>query len=58
MLALMGDVSGTTAYDISGNGNNGTLVNSPTKQRTQGYKGFVFNGGNQYANTVSNIGLS
>ncbi len=31
------DISGTTAYDRSGQGNNGTLVNSPTK--TQGRVG-------------------
>ena len=48
VLFLDGSVNGTTAYDLSWNWNNGTLVNSPTTQRTQGYKGFVFNGSNQY----------
>lgn len=58
VLFLDGSVSGTTAFDSSGLGNNGTLVNSPTTQRTQGYKGFVFNGSSQRIVTTSNIGLS
>ncbi len=48
VLWLPGDVSGTTAYDASGSGNNGTLVNTPTSVRRQGYKGFGFNRTNQY----------
>lgn len=39
--------SGTTWYDISGNGNHGTLVNSPTFNSTSGGN-FVFNGSNQW----------
>jgi hypothetical protein len=38
VLYLPGVVSGTTAYDMSGNGNNGTLNNSPTSQRIYGRK--------------------
>ena len=44
VLHLTWDVSGTTAYDASGNGNNGTLVNSPTVIRNNIQKGFSFNG--------------
>ncbi len=43
VLWLPGDVSGTTVYDASGSGNNGTLVNTPTSVRRQGYKGYDFN---------------
>lgn len=48
VLFLDWSVNGTTAYDKSGNGNNGTLVNTPTSQRIQGLKGWSFNGSNQY----------
>lgn len=50
VLFLPGVVNGTTAYDASGNGNNGTLVNSPTPTRggLWGYKGLKFNGSSQY----------
>lgn len=49
VLFIPWEVSGTTAYDASGNGNNGTLVNSPTKTRggLYGYEGLKFNGSNQ-----------
>ena len=40
---------GTTLKDISGNGNNGSLVNSPTFSTTVGNM-FTFNGTNQYIN--------
>ena len=44
------------AFDASGNGNNGTLVNSPTVTRggLWGYKGLTFNGTSQSV-TVPNI---
>ena len=58
VLFLDGSVSGTTAYDVSGNGNNGTLVNSPTTQRTQGYKRFVFNGTNTYISVTNSTSLN
>lgn len=44
--------SGTTWYDISGNSNNFTLVNSPTYIGN----GFTFNGTNQYAQCVNTTG--
>jgi|688.fasta_scaffold470202_3 hypothetical protein len=40
---------GTTLKDISGNGNNGSLVNTPTFSTTVGGM-FTFNGTNQYIN--------
>ena len=40
---------GTTLKDISGNGNNGSLINSPTFSTTVGNM-FTFNGTNQYIN--------
>lgn len=39
--------SGTTWFDMSGNGNNGTLINSPTYNTTNGGT-FTFNGTNNY----------
>jgi hypothetical protein len=45
--------TGTTWYDLSGNNNNATLVNSPTLSGQV----FQFNGTNQYA-TVSSINLA
>jgi hypothetical protein len=44
--------SGSTWTDASGNGNNATLVNSPTYTSTGGSY-FTFNGTNQYATTSS-----
>lgn len=40
--------TGTTWYDLSGNGNHATLYNSPTWSNTNGGT-FTFNGTNQYA---------
>lgn len=50
VLFLPWVVNGTTAYDASSSGNNGTLVNSPTPTRggLYGYDGLKFNGSNQY----------
>jgi len=41
--------SGTTWYDLSGNGNNGTLINSPTYNNTNGGN-FNFDEVNNYVN--------
>jgi hypothetical protein len=38
--------SGTTWFDLSGNGNNGTLVNSPSYTTISGAQTFAFNGTN------------
>jgi hypothetical protein len=40
--------SGTTLYDLSGWGNNGTMYNSPTFSSADGGGSFNFNGSNQY----------
>ena len=40
--------SGTTWYDLSGHGNNGTIYNTPTYSSTDGSGSFNFNGSNQY----------
>ena len=46
-------VSGSTTWnDMSGNGNTGTLVNSPTFSSTNGGS-IVFNGSNQYASVAN-----
>jgi hypothetical protein len=50
ILHLTGDVNWTTAYDISWNGNNGTLVNSPTISRSGQHKVINLNWSNQYVN--------
>lgn len=42
------DLSGTTVYDRSGKGSNGTLTNSPTKSIGKIGQGMSFNGTNQY----------
>jgi hypothetical protein len=49
--------SGTTAYDNSGNGNNGTLYNSPAWVDGKFGKALSFDGSNDYVTTpiVSNI---
>jgi hypothetical protein len=49
--------SGTTWTDLSGNSNNGTLVNSPTFSSTNGGT-IVFNGTNQYVTDTINIASS
>lgn len=43
------DVSGTTAYDRSGSGNNGTLTNGPTPTIGKAGQGMSFDGVNDYA---------
>jgi len=42
------DISGTTAYDRSGNGNNGTLTNGPTKTIGKVGQAMDFDGVNDY----------
>lgn len=49
--------SGTTWNDLSGNGNNATLVNSPTFS-TDGNGCFSFNGTTQYATINSTLSLT
>ncbi len=44
------DVSGTTAYDRSGQGNNGTLIGSPTPIIGKVGQALQFNGSTQYVN--------
>jgi hypothetical protein len=46
---------GSTLKDISGNGNNGTLVASPTYDSTDGF--FTFNGTTQYINCGNSSNL-
>jgi len=49
--------SGATCTDLSRNGNNGTLVNSPTyNTANSGY--LAFNGTTQYATVTSNLSIS
>lgn len=55
VLHLDGTVSGTTAYDQSGNGNNLTLANTPTKIRVWQLWGWSFNWSNQQASVASNL---
>jgi chitodextrinase len=52
------DGSGTTAVDSSGNGNNATLVNSPTWTAGQVNGALQFNGSNSYASVPANGGLN
>ena len=47
--------SGTTWTDLSGNGNNGTLVNGPTYDSANGGS-IVFDGVNDYASTPLSLG--
>ena len=49
--------SGTTWTDLSGNNNNGTLINSPTFSSTNGGT-IVFNGTNQYVTDTISIASS
>lgn len=49
--------SGTTWTDLSGNSNNGTLINSPTFSTTNGGI-FTFNGTNQYASVLNTTGIN
>jgi hypothetical protein len=49
--------SGTTWADVSGNNNNGTLVNSPTFSTANGGR-FAFNGSTNYVSGTVNIASS
>jgi len=53
-LWIPGIVSGTTAYDLSGNGNNGTTSGSPISLRAQQNNALSFNGSSQSV-TVPNL---
>jgi hypothetical protein len=48
--------SGTAWNDLSGNLNNGTLVNTPTYNNTGANSSFSFNGTNQY-NSIASLNL-
>lgn len=48
------DISGTTAYDRSGQGNNGTLTNGPTKVAGKVGQGLSFDGTNDYVAVADN----
>lgn len=45
------DISGTTAYDRSGQGNNGAITNGPANTIGQVGQALLFNGTNQYITT-------
>jgi len=47
------DINGTTAYDRSGKGNNGTLTNGPTKVVGKLGQGLGFNGATNYVSLSS-----
>jgi hypothetical protein len=47
--------SGSTAYDASGNGNNGTLVNSPSWVAGQFGDALQFSGSTQYVSLPTNV---
>lgn len=49
--------SGTTWYDISGAGNNSTLVSSPTYSSLDSLGSFTFNGSTQYVSTLTASGV-
>jgi hypothetical protein len=51
-------ISGTTAYDNSGNGNNGTLTNGPTPTIGKLGQALSFNGSNNYVNIPHNSVLN
>jgi hypothetical protein len=47
--------TGTTVFDLSGNGTNGTLVNSPSYSATTNGGVWTFNGSNNYISVPVNI---
>jgi hypothetical protein len=51
------DISGTSAIDRSGQGNNGTLTNGPTVTEGRSGQGLSFNGSNQYATVPDSAAL-
>ncbi len=52
------DMSGTTAYDRSGQGNNGTLTNGPTPAIGQVGQALSFDGTDDYVNVGKSVGAS
>src|SRR3989344_4084516 len=51
------DMAGNTAYDRSGQGNNGTLTNGPTRAIGKTGQGLSFDGSNDYVNAGRNPSL-
>ena len=49
--------TGTVAYDFSGNGNNGTLINSPTNVTGKVSQGLSFDGSTNYISVSSSTSL-
>ena len=49
------DIAGTTAYDRSGKGNNGTLTNGPTKTIGEVGQALNFDGNNDYISLPSTV---
>jgi hypothetical protein len=52
------DISGTTAYDRSGQGNNGTLTNGPTKAMGKVGQALSFDGSDDYIDVPDSAALS
>ena len=52
------DMTSTTALDVSGNGNNGTLANSPQTTIGKVGQGIKFDGVNDYIQIPSNLSLT
>lgn len=48
--------SGTTWFDLSGNGNDGTLINGPTYSSSNGGS-ILFDGSNDYASVSNNVSI-
>ena len=51
------DMAGVTAYDRSGQGNNGTLTNGPTRTAGKIGQGLSFDGSNDYVTAIDKGGL-
>src|SRR5262249_1397035 len=51
------DIAGTTAYDRSGQGNNGTLTNGPTRVGGKIGQGLGFDGSDDYVGVATITGI-